>query len=249
MYELIKKIFIPNEIVVNGTIISFDFDNFQINMIKISNIEFSELYFSYGDFGNIAGSMLKKYGLIFKDNGLFINYEKKDILLTDNIYEFCRFINIDIDQWKSIKTRIDLFELIISCKFYKKEIFKNANNGKKNTSRPAYIEFLNYICIDVENTTEYKFIIDKKIFFDESIIYFDKQNEINSINEQNEKNKIIKSKFNGNMIKERGYTNDKIGIIINEFKNKYINFDNWIYISSQEEINKSLDEVMSSFNI
>ena len=76
MHELIKSIFIPNEIVVNGTIISFDFDNFQIDMIKVSNIEFSELYFSYGDFGNIAGSMLKKYGLIFKDNGLFINYEQ-----------------------------------------------------------------------------------------------------------------------------------------------------------------------------
>lgn len=260
MYEFIKNNFIPNEIVVNGPVISFDFDNFQIDIIKVSNIKFAQFYFSYGDFGHLIGSMVKKYKLTFGHNGFFINYDNQNILLTNEVDKCCTFIDIDINQWKSIKTKIELFELIKSCKFYNQECFKHNNylHRKKIIHRPLYIEFLEYIGIVdqksiIELETDYsnkiKLKIDKTSIFDEAILYFNKQNEIDTIIKHNKKYNIIKSKFNANLIKERGYTDDKIGIIIKAFKNKYSNFDDWVYDTTIKEINESLDNLILDMNI
>ena len=108
MLSVIKELFVPNEIVINGEVISFDYDDFQIDMIKCENIEFCKFYFSYGDFGNLIGKILKKYEYTFGHHCLSLIFENTKVVLTTDANEFCKFINIEYEKWKSIKTKEDL---------------------------------------------------------------------------------------------------------------------------------------------
>ena len=47
MKDDVIELFSPKEIVINGDVISFDLDDFQIDMIKCKTIEFAKFYFSY----------------------------------------------------------------------------------------------------------------------------------------------------------------------------------------------------------
>ena len=253
MRDIIIEVFKPNEIVTNGDVISFDLENFQIDMIKCSTIEFAKFYFSYGDFGSIISILLKKYDMTFGHNGFFTQIEKNyTLVITKDVNEFCNFIKIDLEKWKSIKTKIDMFELIKSCRFYKKEFFKSTNyyHRKRILHRPLYSEFLKYIGIDDEDFEETKLNLDDKpTVFEEAISYFNKKQDIDTILKSIQKSKDIHNKFNGDILKERGYTGIQIGNIIKAFKSKHVDFDEWIYTTKQEEIMESLDELINNLKI
>ena len=252
MRDIIIEVFKPNEIVTNGDVISFDLDNFQIDMIKCSTIEFAKFYFSYGDFGSLIGKLVKKYDMTFGHNGFFTNIENHTLVLTKDVNDFCNFLKIDLEKWKSIKTKEDLFELVKSCRFYKNEYFISGNHDHRRriVHRPLYLAFLNYIGIKDEVSKEDKLIIDDKpVVFEEAINFFNKKSDIDTILKSVQKSKDINNKFNGNILKDRGYTGIEIGNIIKAFKSKHVNFDEWIYITKQEEIMKSLDELIQNLKV
>ena len=259
--EIIIELFTPHEIVSNGDILSFAFycpkkqDFFQIDIIKCTNIPFAQFYFAYSDFGGIMGSITKRYGIIFGHDGLFIEYNNKRITLTENVSDCCNFFGIDMNIFNDIKTKKDLFDFIISFELYNKNIFNSGNHDhrKRIAKRPIYLEFLKYIGVDIIKSSEENDIekISKEMkekIYNHAIIYFDKQSKIDDIIKTEEKNNIIHKKFNGNMLKDKGYTGKELGHIIITFKNKYSNFDEFIYNSSQEDILKSLNHVISNLN-
>ena len=108
---------------------------------------------------------------------------------------------------------------IKTSRFYKPEFFSSGNHQhrKRIKNRPLYIEFLKYIGIDEVETiseTEKDYI---KIS-NEALDYFQKHEELESINKAVKKAKVIHDKFNGNMLKEMGYNGTEIGTIIKKFK-------------------------------
>lgn len=248
MLDIIKELFSPNEIVINGEVISFDYDNFQIDMINCADIEFCKFYFSYGDFGNLIGKIVKKYEYTFGHHCFSLIFENTKIILTKDVNEFCNFINIDYEKWKSIKTKEDLFELVKSCRFFKKEIFNSGNHEHRRclSNRPLYVEFIKLIGIAEDSREETLQLSneEKEGFLKDAIEFFNKKEEIENIKMKIERNKIINSKFNGNMLKERGFNGQQIGKIIKAMKEKHPDFDNWVYESSEEEIMKSLESCL-----
>jgi len=258
--EFIIELFNPHEVVSNGNVFSFPFfckeqDFFQIDMIKCINIPFAQFYFAYSDFGGLMGSITKRYGIIFGHEGLFIEYNNKKITLTENVLDCCNFFGIDINIFNNIKTKKDLFDFIISFELYNKNIFNSGNHEhrKRIIKRPIYLEFLKYIGVDIiksskENSIEEISKEMKEKIYNRAILYFDKQSKINDIIKEEEKNTFIHNKFNGNMLKDKGYTGKEIGYIMIAFKNQYSNFDEFIYNSSQEEIFKSLNNLISCLN-
>jgi hypothetical protein len=266
MFEFIKKYFKPTETVVNSDVISFDLDNFQIDIIKVSNIKFAKFYFSYADFGSIIGKTVKKYNMSFGHNGFFSNVETTSFLLTDNVLEFCKFINIDFEIWKNIKTKDDLFQFIISSRFFNKENFKpnmfNYAYRKRIKQRPLYLEFLKFLEIDItilekendetneelsDNSEEKEtHKLEKEQKFNEAIKFFNKEKEVEDIKRKMEIKRHNSLKFNGVMLREKGFADKQIGAIIKAFKLKHPNFDEWIYNSTIEEINVSLDDVIKN---
>ena len=53
------------EVVPNGDVVSFEVDEFQVDVIKAKPVEyeFAYSYFAYNDLGNLVGRMAKKFGL------------------------------------------------------------------------------------------------------------------------------------------------------------------------------------------
>ena len=245
MKDVVIELFSPKEIVINADVISFDFENFQIDLIMCNNIEFAKLYFSYGDFGGLMGKITKQYNLTFGHNGFFLEINQHSLVLTKDVNEFCKFIGIDFEHWLSIQTKEDLFELVKTCRLYKPEIFSSGNHQhrKRIKNRPLYIEFLKYIGINevLEND---EIIVDKEKLYKEALDYFHKYEELESINKAIEKAKVIHDKFNGNMLKEMGYNGTQIGAIIKKFKSEHPDFDEWIYSSTNETIMDSLNKII-----
>jgi ribosomal protein L21E len=225
-------------------------NDFQIDMIKCNHIEFAKFYFSYSDFGSIMGKIIKKNNMTFGHNGLFLEIQNHQLLLTKDVNEFCKFITIDFTKWKSIKTKIDLFEFIKSSRFYKPELFKSGNYDHRSRikTRPIYNEFIKYICInqDLENEDFKNDKSKKEPIIKEALDFFHKHEEVEIINKSIQKAKIIHNKFNGNMLKEMGYDGASIGIIIKAFKNTHPNFDEWIYNTDTEDIIKALNNIILS---
>jgi hypothetical protein len=76
IYNIVNEIFAPKEMIRNGNVISFSFPlgkpddgYFQIDLIKVSNIEMAQFYFGYGDIGNIIGFIAKRNHLTFGQEG------------------------------------------------------------------------------------------------------------------------------------------------------------------------------------
>jgi hypothetical protein len=68
--HLIKELFDPKEIVNNGLVTSFDYDNFQIDLIKsvsIADFNSKMFYYSYGDVGPLIGKITNFYNIKFGD--------------------------------------------------------------------------------------------------------------------------------------------------------------------------------------
>lgn len=250
MRDIVIEIFNPTEVVSNGNVISFDFDNFQIDIINCKTIEFAKFYFSYSDFGNILGRILTKYKMSLGHNYFFLKNEKYLLILTDDVNKFCEFIGFDFKQWERIQTKEDMFELIKTCKFYKPEIFNFGNyHSRKNIiNRPIHKDFLNYINIYEVKGIEYDkevFNIDAEKILNDALDYFNKHEEIENINKAIEKTKIIHNKFNGNMLIEMGYNSLQIGTIIRKLKNDHPNYDEWIYNTTIENIYKEIIDFVS----
>jgi hypothetical protein len=246
MKDVVIELFSPKEIVINGDVISFDLVDFQIDMIKCKTIEFAKFYFSYGDFGSLVGRTVKKYDMTFGHNGFFLEIANNSLVLTKDVNEFCKFIGIDFEDWLSIQTKEDLFELVKTCRFYKAKLFNTANHKdrKRINIRPLYIEFLKFIGINEVDTVNDDSPDDKEKVFEEALDYFHKHDELDSINKAIEKAKVIHDKFNGNMLKEMGYNGTQIGAIIKKFKSEHPDFDEWIYSSTNETIMDSLNKII-----
>jgi len=63
LVNFIKEHFNPNEIFNNNGVISFDFDQFQIDLIPVreSHWETSKCYFGYDPTGNLMGKIAKSF--------------------------------------------------------------------------------------------------------------------------------------------------------------------------------------------
>ena len=80
--ELIKNLFCPTEL-VSGTVTSFDFQNFQIDLIQSDHetIRMAKFCLSYGDRGMILGQMAKCRGFSLGTKGLIVTHSSIEKLL------------------------------------------------------------------------------------------------------------------------------------------------------------------------
>jgi hypothetical protein len=254
--ELINKLFKPIEIIENGPIISFDYESFQIDLIKAYNIEdfkCKKFYFSYGDFGSIVGKITNFYKLKFGDKGLWIELNNsiddinlgiktnigKNLILTNQPKQICEFMGLDYSVYNSgFTTQEQLFNYIISSKYYNKCIFQiNNSKDKKNIKvRQIYNNFIKYI----NKNKEEILIIEKQILIVEkqkiqqyAINYFNKNLELEILTNNVKLNEIRKIKYNGKLFIEKGFINKDINEYMKKFEEfiekKYqVNFNEWL---------------------
>jgi hypothetical protein len=253
-YDFIKKIndssyiddkyIYTNEIVKNGDVISINFFNYQIDFIKITNENFdiANNYFSYGDLGAILGYIFSYYNLKFGQDGLWTyKYDntndkstaRERIILSKNSEEIFNFIGLKVLQGNDFNKIEDIFEYIISSKYFNKKIFNflNSAHRKRNDKREMYKKFIEYINkIETENKVDY----DRKEVWNSAIIYFNKTTELKSLLLEIEKNKKRKERYNGKLFLKYVKNEKEIGLKKKEFenliikRNKLNNFNDYI---------------------
>ena len=183
IYDLVKELFHPKEIVKNGTVLSFSYlineENdtyFQIDLIKSHNFRMDLFYYSYGDLGGILGRITKYYGMSYGNAGLWINVESHliEIYVEKN------------DKNKYDKNNDDSLLLPETQRVSKGVVSKSINGKIMLTENPE--EICVYMGLDYEkwssgfNNSEeiYDFVIESPFF--QSKLF-----EVNSLNHEHMK--------------------------------------------------------------
>lgn len=240
--DYIQKNFKPQVIHNNGGVLSFDYNNFQIDFIPIkeSNWDIAQVYFSYDPLGNAMGKTFHKMNLSYGWDGLKYKYRNfngrnsHDIVITKDPRKIFEFGGYDYDRYlQGFNTIEEIFDFIISSYYFNPEIFKMENlshiDRKRNRKRGSYHKFLEY----VEKTYDDNHppnIIPKKEWLPLIDKYFPEASlldKLKVLDKKNEINKQLNEKLNGRLIMEwiPGLKGKALGEIIREFRifhgNKY----------------------------
>lgn len=183
--------------------------------------------------------MIKKYDNIIKGylkyrpDGLYaIIFNKSqsrkldEILLTKDVNKMFSFLGLDVNRkYNGFDTLEEIYDWIISCKYFKPQIFflenLNQDDRKRNKKRPTFNKFLEYIKdfqFDNEKLTNDISVdlIDQsfpEVHFMEQII------ALRKLDDENQKSKEI---FNGKLVIEwTGLSGKKLGDVMKEFKTQY----------------------------
>lgn len=255
--DVITRVFKPNEIFKNGPVLSFDYKELQIDFIMTSsrNWETSYNFFAWNDLGNYIGKIAHKFGLKYGQDGLTYVYrtENEDrvlgtITVSTDQHAILTFLGLDFETWRNgFETKEDIFEYIISSKYFNPSMFKfdqlSAKHRKRNKKRQMYLEFLEYIKDLDSKRFFYNFVDDKTKHWDMIENSFPGFKErIRKFQLKEERRNVVRNKFNGDKImKMTGRTGKSLGSLIDEFRNKYT--DEWIYNNPESVVDEKILEI------
>lgn len=155
--ESVKGCFKPKEMVKNGNVLSFEYEEFQIDLIVTPSEQYdtSVNYFGYNDLGNLLGRLANSIVLKLGHDGLSYiwkcdTYEfHKEVISTD-WEEICKLLDVDYEVYQQgFDTLEDIFKFVMKSRFFHSETFllENRNNyaRTRDKKRKTYQEFLKYI--------------------------------------------------------------------------------------------------------
>lgn len=261
--EFLEKEFNTKEIVNNGSIVSFEYNNFQIDLIfeTKENLNIAEFYFSYNDLNNIIGKIAYSFGLKFGFDGLYYPLRtehgnlSEEVLLTKNPEEIYNFLDYDYKSYlKGFDSLEAIFEFVISSKYFSSDKYLKSYEELSTVDktrikkRKTYNEFILWL-EKVKPQNNFNFNEDKTTYIDFIANFFPNSNLKEKINEfKNKQNQLeeISTKFNGKIIMSL-YPNlngKELGEFIIEFK-KYLSkensiFEDIIYKLSANEIEEKI---------
>lgn len=259
--DAIEKHFAPKAINANGNVYSFDFKNFQIDIIPVneSKWEIANVYYSYDPLGNIMGKTFHKFGLSYGWEGLFYKFRNfngrnsKNILISNNPEKIFEFGGFNYNRYlQGFDDLEDIFKFVIDSKYFDTEIFQMNNlksiDKKRNRKRGSYHIFLKYLKDNMINITypfdknkdSYLPMINK--YFPESKIF----DEIKLLEKIDSRNKFISQKFNGDIV--MSWIPDLKGKELGQAIGKFMNvlgdeYNDFIYNSSYEMIYNRFMEI------
>ena len=246
----IQELFSPREIYSNSNVHSFDYKGVQVDFIfpKIEDFVSSFWYFSYNDLGNLLGRIYHKLGLKFGHDGLSMTIREDDhvigeINLTKNIDEILEFGGYSVDRFhEGFDELEDIFKYVASSPFYEYSIFdfenRNYTARVRDRKRKTYTEFLKWA---LENPTKpmHAWSKDKSVYLPFIFARFGKEDEYRSIIEKNEIRKMVKEKFNGELVmKLVGLSGKELGAFMTSFKEVFSQGDllNMTPMQIEEEV-------------
>lgn len=248
--EFITSTFKPQSLVVNHNVISFDYKNFQIDIIIVpeKHAQSTFTYMCYGDASNIIGRIANRFGFKYGMDGFYFKYKGYEKLLHKNLVTAMPILGFNPNHFfsKGFESNEDLFEFIRSSKYFDPYIFKSNNDDMK---RSTYSQFLEYVKgLDFEmpyfrfrkNPEEYIGLVGT--WYPE-IIEFTFE-----IDDMLEERRMVAEKFNGDLIMVR-YTElygARLGQVIKAF-HQYI--ANTSFRSFNEYIiNTEYDKIWEDFH-
>jgi len=258
VHEEIKKEFGVENVNSNTNVHSFEYDNYQIDIIIVGENDWNSTFFyDWDPVGNLLGKYAHSFGLKSGYSGLVYPYRGnsgtvvKDIVISQDQEKIHTFLGVDYSIYeKGFDSREEIFEYIIASKYFNKERFNFENltsiDRKRNLKRATYNDFLNYL--DGKTfETNYIFNKDKETYIDYINEYFPEANfkeELEILKKVDLKNKAVKEKFNGRLVMAE-FTELKgkeLGTVMKKFYEKYD--DDYILSNSREKLLYNIKELM-----
>ena len=143
----------------NGDVVSFEVDEFQVDIIKSKPeaFAFAQSYYAYNDLGNLLGRMAKKLGLKYGHDGLWYVFRDGDqvienILITLDPGAIYDLLELDkrvvLDSPSRINDLEDIFTFVASSPYFNPDIYllENLNHisRTRDRKRKTYTEFLKW---------------------------------------------------------------------------------------------------------
>lgn len=245
--ELIEFNFNPREIYHNGNAWSFDYKNFQVDLIIVDDEYWvtTNVYFSYNDLGNLMGRISNRMGFRYGDYGLKLNYYFDGKKFSRNIStdpeKIFEFLGFDWERYsKGFDDLDDIFEFVVNSKYFSSEVFAyeslNHQNRTRNKKRKNYRLFLEYIEETVGNKKFDYLTLDGYIVLAEKFFNVELFKDINEWVNQIKLEKQANEKFNGSFIIEYfGLKGKDIGTSITKFKN-HVKEENYPNLTDVNEV-------------
>lgn len=149
---------LPTEWFKNGNCFSFAYKQLQIDLIVTPSTEYqtSLNYFAYNDLGNLCGRIAHMLGLKLGHDGLAYNwrvgetYHFRTLVVETDWNKILPVLGLDPEQYNNgFDTLEDIFEYVVSSKFFHKDIFllhnRNHTSRTRDAKRKTYMEFLKWI--------------------------------------------------------------------------------------------------------
>jgi hypothetical protein len=224
--DAVRKIFPESkEISRNSSVISFEYDELQVDIIHVNKSEFDYAlsYFSYNDLGNIIGKLAHQLGLKHGHRGLTMPIRDGDnivgeVVLTLRHRTTLEFLGLDADRFDAgFDTLEDIFEFVRTSKYFSPESYKleNLNTIAKmrDKKRTTYREFLAY---NEANPVINPYVKskDKTVHLQHIFDYFGfvALEKYQSVTKDLAATRYIKTRFNGDIVsKLTGYTGKGLG--------------------------------------
>lgn len=155
--KILKAVFPHSTMVENGSVLSFDVNNFQVDLILVpsDSFDFALNYFSYNDLGNLMGRVARYMGLKYGHLGLFAPLREgtnqfAEVLVTKNTEEAFSVLGYSYSRFlEGFDSLTDVFDFAMSSPYAVKEIFflenRNAKARQRDSKRPNYHAFLEWL--------------------------------------------------------------------------------------------------------
>lgn len=242
--------FKPNEIVTHGgSVISFDFESFQIDLIQVDYIPMAQFYFSYGDMGHIIGKMMSVCKLKFGHTGLWLHLTQDDnqevvvvpnVELSNDPGAICEFLGLDYSIWcrHSFANQFEVFNWVMTSKYFNRDVFyyDDLRHMSRAHKRPMLLEFYNYIGISPYQQIHGHCLFQPNLQT-HALHFFHKEAQVQQKLQDMEQKRELKNKFNGRMFLACGVAPKKVGEFIRRFQASIdTNFDEYLTNHSRDEI-------------
>lgn len=213
--EIIQSAFAPKEIFANSNCYSFDYDDVQIDFIFLppDDMDIASAYFAYNDLGNLVGRVYHKMGLKFGHDGLWLTVMADtrvigEICLSKDIKEILEFGAYDYETWKSGFDNLDdIFEFVVSSKFYSYDIFdldnRNSKARMRDRKRKTYTAFLKFAedLKAIDGESDYRWMPSSSYLAD-VLVQFDILDDYVQIIRDYSESRYVRSIFNGKIVME-----------------------------------------------
>lgn len=263
-HDVLTKTFNPNEMVKNGSVVSFDYKEFQVDVLFTPTEEYqtSVDYFAWNDLGNFVGRLSHKLGFKFGHDGLkFVfrdgTYLFRELVVSRDTKKTMEFLDLDYDRYvQGFDTMEDVFKFASASKYFNKQMYNEENRNhrsnvrdKKRKNYHDFVVWMNetpglpeYPWADLKEQGGPKF---KDQFMQLAFDHFD------GFKEQFEKTladfeqaAMVKEKFNGLLVSEwTGLTDKQLGEFMKKFKSQFLtkhDFDKWVLDHSQEHLKSTV---------
>lgn len=262
--QLVIDTFQPSDVDINTNVMSIAYQELQIDLIFTQEDywQSTQNFFKFNDMGNLCGKLAHRFGCKYGQKGLVYVYRTiedrvlGEFIISQDMSKILPFLGLDYQTWiNGFKTDLEIFDYIRSSKYFNVEDFKlenlNAINRKRNSKRKMYNEFVTYCENLVEDRQYYQFNKDKSTYWPYIQQHFpDFYDNLQHLKDLEIKRLAIKDKFNGKMLmlKWPHLKAEVLGNFIQNFKDSIENFDNWLEITSQEDIWIKVEDFYMSNN-